>query len=466
MFADLTVLEKEVYIHQQVTLVMRFFYPSSARAQLSEYEAPTGPGFVEREIGGGQGREYTQEVNGRLYRVWEMRTALFPFQSGELTVEPAKLKGVILVPAARQRRRMDPFFDFDEFFGDSFFGGFGNYVKKPFELASGSVTVKVKPLPKEGAPQGEVSVGTYRMEVEVKPKEVRVGEPITIVTRVSGAGDLETMEPPAVSNLENFKSYEATSSTDVKEQGGRIMGVKTFEQAIVPQSDKVNEIPPVVFNYFDPEKKQYLTLQKGPFPVRVLPAKESATGIVSLPGGKPGRGVKILERNIVFIKTDPGMLVKGRLKVLPSWSFWLLNLLPPVLLLLAFLHNRHRVRMKMDRGYARFHGAGRATRERLKSVEAALKAGNAEEFYSGLVRAVNSYIADRLNMPPGGLTPEIVGRRLRERGVKEAILKELDIFYRDCDVARFAPKETGAKQMREEYKRAGDIINDLRKSKL
>jgi hypothetical protein len=460
MFIELSTNTSDVFLHEQVVLIFRFYYSNVRLGEQPSYEAPPTPGFVGRQLDKGQSRNYSQVIDGRLYQVSELRTALFPYQTGELSIGPAKLEGSLLVESARRTRRPDRFFD--DFFSDPFFGGFS---RKPFELVSNKVTVNVRPLPEEGAPGGEVSVGSYKLDVDAKPREVNVGDPITLTMSVTGDGDLETVAPPKVSNLMDFKSYEATSSTQITERGNTVWGTKTFEQAIVPLSEKVQKIPQIVFPYFDPKQKRYVILKKGPIPIKVLPAKEKATKIVSLPLGPGERGVKLLERNIVFIKASPGRLFKGHVSPIPSRLFLLINCVPVLLLVLAIIHHRHRERLQSDHGYARLHSASRLVKQRLRSAEEALKGRKAEDFYGRLARAINMYVADRLNIPAGGLTPEIVLRKLEERGISHELLERLDTLYRSADNARFGSALEDSAKMERAFGEGRAILEELRSAK-
>jgi hypothetical protein len=459
MFIEISVDKPEVYLHEQVTLTFRFYF-SGGLAEQPAYEPPPAPGFVVKPLGDGKSVNYTQVLGGRRYQVSELKTALYPYQTGELTVGPARLKGSLLVESGRRRPPRRGVFSMDDFFNDSFFGRF---KARPFELVSNRLKVGVQPLPPEGAPSVEVAVGRYTLKVEAKPKEVHVGDPVTLTMTVSGEGDLERVPPPCVSNLAGFKSYETTSSTEARGTSG----VKKFEQAIVPLNDDIREIPRITFNCFDPSEKKYLTLSGGPIPIKVLPPKEEdAAKIVSGSPTAGKKGVKLLERNIVFIKTMPGSLVKVENTGMPSVKFWIVQCMPLLIILFAVFHSRHLARLSSDSGYARLYGAGRMTKSRLASAERALRDGNAEEFYGALVRAINMYVADRLNIPAGGLTPEIIQEKLAERRVSPGLIGRMDKFLNACDLARFASGEATRTEMESAYREATEILEGLRKSRL
>lgn len=460
MFIEIEVDKTDPWLREQVLLTFRFCYADVGLAEQPAYEPPPANGFVEKHLGDGKSVNYTRVLNGRRYQVSELKTALYPYKSGELTVGPARLKGSVLAESPRRAHAPRGFPDMEDLFDDPFFG---HFVKKPFTLVSNELKINVRPLPKEGAPPGEVSVGRYRLAVEAKPREVHAGDPVTLTMTVTGEGDLDRVAPPRVSSLDGFKSYEPTGSAAAGDAG---KGAKTFEQAIVPLNEKIKEIPRVVFNCFDPGEEKYVTLKEGPFPLKVLPPQAGGGGrIVSLPSGPEGRDVKLLERNIVFIKTVPGALSREAGTAGPGALFWLVQLIPLVAVAAAGVHARHRARLRSDQRYARLYRAGRTTRARLKSVEGALKEGRAEEFYGGIARAVSSYVADRLNIPAGGLTPELVHEHLASKGAAPGLLGKLDEFYRACDLARFAPAGARGEEMEQCYGEATGILEALRRAK-
>jgi hypothetical protein len=464
MFVELAVDKDEVFIHEQVVLLLRFYYSDVRVVGHPSYEDIPTPGFIQKALGAEASRNYTRVIDGRLYNVSELSAALFPFKSGRLRVGPVRLKGAMLGETQRRQRPFGRMFDFDDFFDDSFFGQF---EAEPFDLLSNEVEVNVKPLPSEGAPEGEVSVGRYKLRVDAKPREVNVGDPVTLTMKVSGEGDFESVSPPELSSTEGFKTYEVTSNTASKSVRGMIRGEKTFEQAIVPLNENIKAVPRIVFHYFDPEKGRYETVTQGPITLKVLPPKDGGEArIVALPEGVAKKGVKLLERNVVFIKTSPGSLGKAGERTYRPFLLWVLTVVPLMVVAGAFWHNRHRVRLRSDVGYARARGASRMTKERLRGAEAALRRNDVEAFYADLVKAVNGYIADKINIPAGGLTAELVAEQLENRSVGKKLMGRLSDFYEKCDLARFSSSTVERRDMEEAYDEATAILENLKKAGL
>jgi len=461
MFIEITANKPNPFLHEEVILTFRF-YCAAALAEQPVYEPAAAPGCVEKMLGDGRSRNYERVVNGRRYQVSELKTSLFPYQTGELTIGPAKLGGFVLTESQRRGGYPPSMFDMDSFFEDAF----GHYNRQSFQLTSNQVKINVRPLPKEGAPNGEVSVGHYQLQVEAKPKEVHAGDPITLTMIVSGEGNLESVVSPRLSTTEGFKTYEPTGSAEINKGAESIRGVKRFEQAIVPLSDKIQQIPEVIFDSFNPQEAKYVTLRSGPIPVKVLPPnEEGAAKIVSGAAGQEKKGVQLLERNIVFIKTTPGELTRigqaGATRIL----FWCAQCIPLLLVLLAFVHSRHRERLRSDVSYARLHRTGRMTSARLKSAEDALGRHDVEGFYSSLVKALNMYVADRLNVPAGGLTPEMIRDKLTARGLNADLIRRIDDFSRSCEFARFASAKPDRSQMEKSLREETAILEELRRSR-
>ena len=105
------------------------------------------------------------------------------------------------------------------------------------------------------------------------------------------------------------------------------------------------------------------------------------------------------------------------------------------------------------------------TSARLKSAEDALGRHDVEGFYSSLVKALNMYVADRLNVPAGGLTPEMIRDKLTARGLNADLIRRIDDFSRSCEFARFASAKPDRSQMEKSLREETAILEELRRSR-
>jgi len=112
------------------------------------------------------------------------------------------------------------------------------------------------------------AIGTFTLDVDVSPKDVSVGELVTVKTTVKGLGNLEGAAPPVLRDSPGFRLYPRK---DVPEPDPRSMSA---QQIIIPENDEATTIPQIQFSYFDPTTGNYVTLKKGPFTLTFRTAEE------------------------------------------------------------------------------------------------------------------------------------------------------------------------------------------------
>ncbi|UCD64212.1 MAG: BatD family protein, partial [Candidatus Zixiibacteriota bacterium] len=110
-FLEASVDKRNPYVNEQVTLTIKFYTAVRLYSNPDLTEPPT-IGFWTEILG--NKAPYYQRINGRNYRVFEIKYALFPTQAGELTIGRAVL--TTTVPSERRTYR-DPFDIFGDVFG-------------------------------------------------------------------------------------------------------------------------------------------------------------------------------------------------------------------------------------------------------------------------------------------------------------------------------------------------------------
>ena len=151
---------------------------------------------------------------------------------------------------------------------------FGNVQRKPIKATSPEFTFHVLDLPKKGRPDNFTgAIGNFTMGVAGAPLMVEVGEPITLTMTIGGEGNFNRVEAPVFPRNQSWKTYSPTS--DFSSDSDKHTGVKSFEQAIVVKKVGVNAIPSLSFSYFDPHKRDYVTLQSEPIPLQLQGGDES-----------------------------------------------------------------------------------------------------------------------------------------------------------------------------------------------
>jgi hypothetical protein len=421
-FMEAVVDKKSPYVNEQVTLTLRFFigvqYYSSP-----ELDEPTTTGFWTEVLG--NGTPYFQKIGNRNYRVIERKYALFPTQTGELTIGSASISTTV---AGRAQRR-DPF----DMFGDLFPQG------QKITVRSEAIKIKVRPLPEAGKP--DVFTGTIgRFDMKAKPdkQEVEVNQPVTVTFEISGVGNIKSVAEPTIPDLADFRVYRASSSEKTANVNDHLGGTKTFEEVFMPKRPGLLDIPAISMSYFDPEKGRYQTLTSRPISINVT-KPEGYIASADVPYAAAGMKIGSESQDIRYIKENIGSLRPvGRL-VIFSPLYLLVNGIPVVVLIGLVVARRRREKLASDIGYARFRRASRQARKHLAKARSLARLETAGEFYGELTPVVTAYIADKLNISPYGLTTDSISELLRSKGAAEELVESTVQFLRQCDFARFAP---------------------------
>lgn len=461
IFIELTSDKQEAYLGEQIILTFRLYF-RDVRIDNLRYVPPVTKGFITEAMG--QQRELREIRDGVAYNIIELKTALFPVSSGTSVIEPAGLQCDLLVRTkSRQRHRSAAF---DDFFDDSFF--FPSYARQPVDLKSEAITVDVKSLPLEGQPDSfRGAVGIYDLTATAEPKTLRAGEPISLVMKVSGSGNIGAVPEPVVIDLQGFKSYDSEIKTEITGREREIIGVKTFQKMIIPKSDKITEIPVVLFSYYDPVKEEYRTIRKGPIPIKVSAAEKKDTEILELmknvvPETAGQKAIELLARDIHFIKTSPGKLMEaGILWYRNKWLWLGVVTVPLLLLLLCYFYQSYRTRLKEDSAYAKAKSASGAARVLLNEAKKYEKEINVKGFYDVLARVLQKYVSDRLNLPVGSVVSHQIADLLISRGVENEIVARIKKILDVCDSARFGAADSSKADMKNAFKEVSILLGIL-----
>ena len=457
LFIENGVDPKEVFQGEQVTLAFRIF----SQFNLAQFQPPPPPTVGFLEGGRSEWRKYKRVLDGVPYVVMEHKTANFPLRAGELAIGAAEIKGDILVQ--KQEGSM-----IEDFFAADFFTPIG-YEWRTFSFRFSPIMVHVKPLPAAGRPADfRDAVGRFTMAVEVNLRRVKAGEPITLKVTVSGEGNIESVLPPVFRPGEGFKTYAPEVETQKRAEGDRLGGEKIFRQVVIPLKEGEQVIPAVEFSYFDPSSAAYRTEKSDPIAITVDPASaEGPAVLVEAAGaGKAKTSVALLQKDILYIKDNPGDLALSRRPFYRSGWYWAAHLVPVIIVLLVGRVQSQRDRLRSDRVYARKVRASRAARTRFKEAGRRLKAGKTAEFYASAHRAFVCYLGDKLGLPSGAVDYESVAGKLSVAGLPPEVLAAVKNAFDVCDRARYAPGASDPREGKHFLEAMEGIVDRLEKVKI
>ena len=429
---QLSVPRPEVYLHERVPVTVKL-HIGAARVSDVQYPQFSKDGFSVEPFS--EPTQQRQTLGDRTFTVLHFDTEAVPLRSGSLALGPASLQLNVLT----RRRGGSPFSApfFDRFFQNDFFSTFSS-ERRQLTLRSDPLTLSVQPLPEVGRPANfSGAVGAFDLDVSAAPHALSVGDPITVHMRINGSGYLAAAAAPMFVQTDGFRAYEPLAG---KTQGS----TKSFEQVLIPQQHTLTAIPAVQFSYFDPQAGRYRTLESQPIALVVRPPKTTPQKtVVAGQPDTPTRGQdepEALGQDLVYIKDAPGALVPRARPWYRSPGFLLWQPLPALLFLSAWWYDQRRRRLHSDRRYARFTAAGKQARQSLAQAERLLTQEEYPALYTTLAHTLQDYISAKFDQPPSGIDTQA----LRERGVSQTYLEQIDLVWETCEQLRFAQGTTAS----------------------
>jgi len=414
------------YVNQLVVLTFTFY----RRVNLLEqpiYMPPPTTGFwsVSLPNANNQRQEVIDGVN---YLAQDFRMALFPISAGPHLIKEASLRARV-------------------------------YQGAPTLLKTDPLYINVRSLPEVGKPVDfGGSVGRYQLSVAPSVREVERGKPFTVIAKIFGEGNIQSVSEPVLAENEAFKRLSSTSKEKVTAGAASVAGSKTFEIALLPLKEGKLSIPALTFSYFEPESGTYRQLKSQPITVTVLHS--------NLP----------LPKNLDAASRS---LPDGSVKISFNWKSplrWLFGvIISPVfvtlfgLIALAavgyYIWRRWQERLLADPAKLRRSRALRVARNHLKRAKELLRSNKFKEYVGDLFEAVAHYLGDKYNFPITGATTDDIKELLAGKGITMEEQQEIERFFNECDLIRFTPSSLDRSAAEKLFERAEGLIILLESNK-
>jgi hypothetical protein len=200
------------------------------------------------------------------------RYAVYPIKEGKLKIDGFSVR-VDYVPKNEAT---------DDLMEDPFFQFFSQVAPRTGTSKSDPITIEVLPLPEEGrGPRFTGGVGDFEVNSQMDSGQIRANNPLTIRYSVRGRGNTSLIEFPKVEWPPGLRFYQSQGKT---KNLGHGMQEKTFEVVVIPTQKGSTQIPPVEFEFFNPESRSY---QKQTAPAVPILVEEGEAGSTSVTEIKP-----------------------------------------------------------------------------------------------------------------------------------------------------------------------------------
>lgn len=449
IFVRTVVTKSKVHEQEALLLTYKLYFVGVDVAQFTNNtRIPEFKGFLKQELEIGEIQTELEHYNGRNYQTAVLyRALLFPQRSGEIKIDPAHFEAVLRVQNRAQVRSI-----FDDFFN--------SYTTAVKPLEANGVTIQVEPLP-AGKPSGfSGGVGQYSISSKISNTDLQANEAITLTITIQGSGNMKLLKTPSVDWPEGFEVYDPKVTNNFKNTTSGTSGTKVIEYLAIPRAGGVYKIPPVVFAYYDTKEDAYRTVQTSEYTLNIARthAQEASSAVVNNFVNK--EDIQQLGTDIRYIYTGTEQQVDtSPVLRFGSLLFWMCYLLPLLVAIVLFILFRKKIKENADRTRVRYKKANKVAQRRLKLAEQLLASNQKEKFYEEIERAAWSYLSDRLSIPTAQLNKENIAQILRDKGVEDSLIAEVNHVLSTAEFARYAPVSDHA--MREMYDATTLLINNL-----
>lgn len=244
----------EAYVQAQVLLTIKI-YRSVATRQPALRE-PTISGVEHLRELSGDDRSYDAVINGTAYNVVERVYAIYPQESGELQISPARFEARVL-RAGRITGR------------------------KVFESEPLSVTVLPIPAPPAEYPDADwLPARELQLSEEWSrdPDEIRAGEPVTRRVIISALGQLETQIPaPSLPATTGINVYPDKPELNRRVEPQGIRGIREDQYAMIGTAAGNFILPPVEVPWWNIDAGEWQVARLPERTISILPSAEAPT---------------------------------------------------------------------------------------------------------------------------------------------------------------------------------------------
>ncbi len=450
IFLRTTVNKKEVYQGEALVATYQLY----TRVSITNYKVedmPSLTGFWTYKVKSPKKPQFSNtQYKGKRFKVATIKKVLlFPQKTGELKLDPLKMKTTVRVKTKQKRKRRRSLLD-------AFFNTRLKNIDQ--QLSSNPIIIDVEPLPKKGQPKNfNGAVGDFSLQTELAQNKTKVNAPVNLKVQLKGKGNLKLIDPFKLSLSPDLEKYDPEIKDDITINAAGMSGTRIFDYLIIPRYEGKYDIPAIKFSYFNPQKEKYVTKSTDPLALKVKGQKKAQRG------GRTGGGkkaVKKLGQDILFIETGSVDFRKQGSAFIASPLFYILFLLPALLIIGGIIYLRKKKQWHSDTPLMRQKRAHKLAQNRLSSAYSYLEENNKEAFYEEMLRALWGYLSDKMNMPQSELTHDHIQHTLHQQGVKENMISEVKEVLEDCEFARYASGEHEVNQEKL-YKRGQQLIATL-----
>lgn len=390
--------------------------------------------------------ELTQKGATR-FALLKYSSSLYAVTEGSFILEPVSVKFNIVMPHKdSEGKTPEPINDNASFY-EALIGG---SYSQPVELITKPVDIKVLRIPEKDRPDSfRGAVGRFRFELQSVRDSVKFGESVRMTARITGDGNFDAIAPPVADNPSgiNLAVLKTTKGPDEV----------AYEMQMTIRSKDIKALPSLLFSYFDPVEKNYVTLSRN-MPLKYEPsigAEDETAGPAQKIAASKSPGERILS-----IKTVGRDLRRKGPNVVHRMDYRTALIAPFILIVMAIFYDRRRAYLDRHPSYAALLRAKRAYRVAMAGAAKHLDAGDPGLFYGELFLAMQKYLGQRVSVPSEGVSGRTIDEYFGGK-IDSDLVVRLKKLFAECYMARYSSGKKDRHSMKTALNEIGDIVGKL-----
>ena len=428
IFISVEVSKRNIVVGEQIIVTYKLF----TRLELNNTELSELPdlnGFWTKDLETSS-RFKRDVIDGIPYNVATVKKSVLTAQkSGKLIIDAMELKCSIRVKNNKRNR--------------GFFGN--NYQIQEEYISSKAINITVTELPSP-PPNFHGAVGEFTIKSEVDNTTANANDAITYKLTITGAGNIELIEPLAIQFPEDFEVYDPKISDRIFE-GGRKRSIKTFEYLLIPRYAGEYTIASSKLVYYNNKTKKYET-KKTPQHNLIINANNNTEDENSTINQQI---IKTEKKDIHYIFTTT-KLKEIRDNILNKNLFILIFFLPIFLIIFLWIHNTIVGKTDTNSSDWKNKKANKIALKRLKYAQNCINNNDFDSFFEEIEKSIWGYFADKFKVSIADLSKETVSTHFYSNAIDINTEKQFIALLDECEFARYAHDSNKNAQM-------GDILN-------
>ena len=438
-FAKSSISNSVLFIGQDAIYTFKLF--SAAQFLDARLIEPGFQSFSVKQLG--EKKSYSQNINGKIYRVNKINYLLTPENTGDFTINPASI--TMQIPL--QGRNSNPF-GFDSFFSPR---------KTVKTIRSNSIAIKVKPLPPyTGKNKYTGLIGDFKFDADINKTKMQVGDSATLTLTVSGTGNILDTSIENIDLPEN--SFNIYNDQPLKKEELTIEGYskkKIFKKALVPLKPGDFTIPAMELIYFDTKTGQYKSAATNPINIIVEKSDITENPGIQISGNEINKNtiekteVEFTGRDILPLKQGHDVLINQ--KSLNFYLFIFLTILPFIFFCLIKI-------------FTSFHQKEKSNSiiMKQKAIDALKKAKNpnlsSDQFLNNIRTAVVSGILSKGNLKGESLTKDEAYQILQNSSLTSKDTEDILKTFNDIESVKYGGGSLAETQKEELFSKVKKLI--------